>query len=102
MSDTMTLPYDAEVPQFFAKMMNAKREKFIKLCQKWDSARELADDLSTIGYEQASERTCTNWRNRAFKKVPYNAVQAVKLAAEMRKQKQSREWSKSLEEAASL
>ena len=102
MGDTMTLPYDAEPSQFFAKMMSVKRERFVRLCLQWDSARELADDLMSIGYSQASERTCSNWRGRNFKKVPYNAVQAVKLSAEIKKHKQLKSWEASLIEASAL
>ena len=102
MSETMTLPYDAKDSHFFAKMMNAKRERFVKLCLQWDSARDLADDLSSIGYSKASERTCSNWRSRSFKQVPYNAVQAVKLAAEVKRLNEAKAWAQSLEDAEVL
>ena len=101
MSETMPLPYDAKDSQFFAKMMNVKKERFVKLCLKWDSASDLADDLYSIGYK-ASERTCSNWRSRSFKKVPYNAVQAVKLAAEIKSLNQAKAWAQSLTDAEAL
>lgn len=84
MESNLTLPFSAELPQFFAKMREHKRENFVKLVNTWDSARELADDLYDIGYVKASERTIINWRNRTYKHVSYEAVLAVKLAHERR------------------
>lgn len=102
MSQTMTLPYDADVPQYFAKMRNAKRERFVALVNRWDSARELADALYSIGYTKASERTCTNWRNRTFKRVSYEAVLAVKLATERRQVALAKQYAKDVRDAALL
>ena len=91
----------ANLSQYFAKLMDTKKERFVRLCNKWTSARALADDLATLGYPVGG-RTCTSWRSRSFEKLPYGAVQAVKLAAERKKLEQSKAWSRSLQEAAEL
>jgi hypothetical protein len=100
-TNQMTLPYNADDPQFFAKILQSKKERFVQLCVKWDSAEDLASDLAEIGYE-VSPRTVTNWRNRSFKRVPYAAVQAVKYAIEIKRQRQAEMWAASLKEAQAL
>lgn len=100
-AEQMTLPTTSNPSQFFANMMNSKNERFTRLCLKWGSAKELADDLATIEYD-VSERTVSNWRSRNFKRVPYNAVQAVKYLTEKKKLQASQQWSEALREAQSL
>ena len=102
MSETqMNLPYDANDLQFFAKMKEAKKERFVALCNQWGSARELCDDLAKLPHI-VCERKVAGWRNREFKRVPYNDVLAVKLAAEKRLLSEANRWAKSLKEAAEL
>ena len=98
---TMTRHNSAENPQSFAEIRQWRRNRFVKVCLNWPSARALADDLASIGYP-VSERTCTNWRNRTFSRLEDDAVQAVKLAAQYRKLNEANAHAQHLQELAAL
>lgn len=100
MSETMTLQFPADPPQFIAKM-NGRKERFVRLCLKFESAQTLADELTELGVD-TSERTASNWRSRQFKRLPYNAVQGVKYLIEAKKLERAQDWADALREAQSL
>jgi AAA15 family ATPase/GTPase len=97
----MTLPFMTEKPSNLTEKLSSSNERFAKLCNKFDSARHLADELALAGYE-ISESKATRWRNRQFKRVYYCDVQAVKYAFQKMKLKQSHEWAEALREAQEL
>ncbi len=94
------MDFIAEGSQFLAEMIS-KKERFVKVCLEFDSARQLADELTAIGCE-TSERTASNWRSRNFKKLPYDGVKGVQYIVEKKKLEASLKWSEAIKKAQSL
>ena len=84
----MTRRLSADHPHFFADAFDTirqrRRERFVRQCLVWASARSLADDLASLGVE-VSERRCAEYRARQFKSRPGEVADAVAFLVERRK-----------------
>ena len=84
MSETMTLPTLSDPRTFLAEMIARDREAFVRLClSEFDSAEDMAAQLSEAGYEMSDKRA-QRIRNRTAGRIYAAERKAVRFTLKRR------------------